>query len=167
MKTMRLVFAAIVFACAVNASAQTTNLAETNLGRLLFKGNELLVQSFVDDPPAIRLGAPDTQRSLGKISFDIRLGGESLNEVVLIQGKQTENANNELEGRGGEFYLGLARRNGGTTDDAMVDALTATVDGGFQFRLPIYAPNLSGGSLQPWVLISPNSAPTCRMTATS
>lgn len=130
---------------ALGHAQEVTNLAESNIGRLAFTGNELLVKSTVNDPPAVRGSAPETQRSLFKISGNIDLGG-SFQELVLLQFKQTEGpANNQLGSRGGEFYLGLAKPGFGSTDDAMVDALTVTVDGGFRFTLPIYAPNLTGG----------------------
>ena len=115
-------------------------------GEMSFGGNELLVDSKVDDPSALRLGAPITQRGLGKIGFDVLLPNGTRNEVVLIQGKQTGEGVPDGR-RGGEFYLGVAKPNMGTTDDAMHDALVVTYDEGFRFNLPIYAPNLtsSGG----------------------
>jgi hypothetical protein len=70
---------------------------------------------------------------------------------VLIQGKQTEDGL-----RGGELYLGLKRPGAGTTDDAMFDALTATVYDGFHFHLPVYAPNLHQPVAPPSVIVSPN-----------
>jgi hypothetical protein len=81
--------------------------------------------------------------------------GRSREEVVLIQGKQTEDG-----GRGGEFYLGLKIPFTSTTDDAMGTALTATWQDGFQFRLPISAPNLQQGEgtviVGHWFIQSPN-----------
>ena len=133
--------------------AQET-IKDTPMGVLSHCCNELFSDSKVNDPSAIRLGAPATQRGLGKISFDILIAPPpttSRDEVVLIQGKQTEDG-----GRGGEFYLGLKRPFMGSVDAAMVDAMTATVDGGFRFKLPIYAPNLFAGSAQSNVLISVN-----------
>lgn len=124
---------------ALPVSAQT--VADNAEGRVRVAGNELIVESKVDDASAVRVGAPETQRSLGKISFDLLAG--SHDELVLIQGKQTEH-NNALSGRGGEFYLGLKRENAPSTDEAMVDVLTATVAGGFRFRLPVYAPEFIG-----------------------
>lgn len=117
--------------------AQT--LASSAWGRVQFGGNELMVDSTLDDPSALRLGAPVTQRGLGKISFDI-VTGDHRHEVVLVQGKHTEDGL-----KGGEFYLGLARPGGATADADMIDALVATVQDGFQFRLPIFAPNLQMG----------------------
>lgn len=133
----RIILCLVLMALPVSAQIVTEN-AE---GRVRVAGNELIVESKVDDPSAVRVGAPETQRSLGKISFDLLAG--SHDELVLIQGKQTEH-NNVLSGRGGEFYLGLKRENAASTDDAMVDALTATVAGGFRFRLPVYAPEFIG-----------------------
>jgi hypothetical protein len=131
------------------ASVAEAQVADNHDGAVKVSGNELLVESKRDDPAAVRVGAPDTQRGLGKISFDIL--GSSRDEVVLIQGKQTEDGL-----RGGEFYLGLKKPGFGTTDDAMVDALVATVAGGFHFNLPIYAPNLTEGAALPTVIVSPN-----------
>jgi hypothetical protein len=119
---------------------------DTPTGALAHDGNELYSDSKVDDPAAYRLGAPPTQRGLGKLSGDIIEQGGVRHEVVLVQFKQTENAQNQIDGKGGEFYLGLAKENAGTTDDAMVDVLTATVKDGFRFKLPVYAPNLGGSS---------------------
>lgn len=118
-------------------------LDENAEGVLKHVGNEVLNDSTVEDPSAYRGGAPSTQRSLIKFSGDI-LDGLHRDEVVLIQFKQTEGPDNQLRGRGGEFYLGLKKEDAGSTDDAMIDVLTATVRDGFHFRLPIYAPNLGG-----------------------
>ena len=72
-----------------------------------------------------------------------------------MQFKQT--GDNTPDGRrGGEFYLGLGKPGGGSTDDAMQDVLVATVDGGFQFRLPVYAPNLSGTAGRTDTMWAPN-----------
>ena len=153
---MRLIICVLAVIAANDVYAQE-RLNHTPRGALAHGGNELTVDSAIDDPPAVRLGAPPTQRSVGKISFDVL--GPSRDEVVLIQGKQTEDS-----GRGGEFYLGLKRPFTGTTDDAMVTALTATWEDGFRFRLPISAPNLQQGEstivVGNWFIQSPNGA--CR-----
>ena len=128
-------------------------LRDTARGTLAHGGNELEIDSKIDDPPAVRLGAPPTQRSVGKISFDVL--GAARAEVVLIQGKQTEDG-----GRGGELYVGLKKPFGGTTDEAMITALTATVADGFRFELPIAAPNLQQGQgnvvVGNWFIQSPS-----------
>lgn len=118
------------------------NLDNNSEGILTHIGNELLNDSRVNDPSAYRGGSPETQRSLVKFSGDIILPNGTRQEIVLIQFKQTEH-NNQLSGKGGELYIGLAKEDAGTTDDAMIDALVATVKDGFHFKLPIYAPNLN------------------------
>lgn len=123
-------------------TAQT--LAESDIGRLWWGGNELRVDSTIDDPSAVRGGAPTTQRGLVKLSGDVLVGADRRQEVVLVQFKQTGDGVPDGR-RGGEFYLGLAKPGFGTTDDAMHDALVVTYEGGFRFNLPIYAPNLGGG----------------------
>lgn len=149
---MRLFICVLVIMAGHEAYAQQ-QLSDTPRGALAHGGNELTVDSTINDPPAVRLGAPQTQRSVGKISFDVL--EPSRDEVVLIQGKQTEDG-----GRGGEFYLGLKKPFAGTTDDAMVTALTATLQEGFRFHLPISAPNLQQGDgtvvVGNWFIQSPN-----------
>jgi hypothetical protein len=65
----------------VSAAAEA-QIADNSDGRVKVQGNELLVESKVDDPAAVRVGAPETQRGLGKISFDVL--GPSRDEVLLI-----------------------------------------------------------------------------------
>jgi hypothetical protein len=149
---MRLIIGVLVLAMAGGAYAQE-RLSETPRGAVAISGNELTVDSSVNDPPAIRLGAPATQPSLGKISFDVL--DQSREEIVLIQGKQTDDG-----GRGGELYLGLKKPFTATSDAAMGTALTATWQDGFQFNLPISAPNLQRGDgtivVGNWFIQSPN-----------
>ena len=149
---MRLIMCVLVMAMTGDAYAQE-RLSETPRGAVALSGNELTVDSSVNDPPAVRLGAPATQPSLGKISFDLL--DQSREEIVLIQGKQTDDG-----GRGGEFYLGLKKPFTVTSDDAMGTALTASWQDGFQFKLPISAPNLQQGDgtvvVGNWFIQSPN-----------
>ena len=120
----------------------TVNLADTDEGTLKQVGNELLNDSKVEDPAAFRGGAPATQRSLVKFSGDIVENGHR-DEVVLRQFKQTENAQNQLEGRGGEETLHVKRKFMGSTDDAMVRVYSATAEA-VRFDVPVFAPNLNG-----------------------
>lgn len=101
--------------------------------------NEVEIVSTVEDPPKLRLGAPvgPNSRSLGCISGDAR-NGEGRVELTLMQFKQAEDGT-----KGGEFYLGL-NRDDRSEDNSMVDVVTATVKDGFHFRVPVYAPNLTG-----------------------
>jgi hypothetical protein len=136
------------------APASAQSVGENDRGTVRIAGNELLIDSKVDDPGALRGGAPPTQTSLFKLSGDVLVGGRR-EEVVLQQFKQTRDGR-----RGGEFYLGLKAPGTGTTDEAMIDALTATVRDGFRFHLPISAPNLQQGEgamiFGSWFMQSPN-----------
>lgn len=127
----KFLWVALVLALASPATAQ--QLADSPYGSLFYVNGELMNKSKVNDPVAYRGSAPSGQRSLVKFSGDILdWGSNSRDEVVLIQFKQTEDWQ-----RGGELYLGLKRPGMGSTDDAMVDALVATVNGGFRFKLPV------------------------------
>ena len=112
------------------AAGQT--LAENGNGRMRVAGNEFIAESKTDDPSAVRLRAPATQGSSGKISFDA-----GTTEHTLLVGAQSP-------GRGGEFSLYLLRPGEGSTDEAMAKVLEVNHEGGFRFRLPIFAPNLDG-----------------------
>lgn len=128
-----LVCAALLLAAPV--SAQT--LADNSEGRIRVAGNELLIDAKNLDAAAIRLGAPEAQGGLGKISFDALAG--SRKEMVLFIGAQSP-------GRGGEFSLNLLRPGGSSTDANMVKVLWGNHEQGIHFTLPIFAPNLGGGS---------------------
>lgn len=144
--------AAALLLAAVPVAGQS--ISDNPRGTVHVAGNELLVDSKVEDPGAVRGGAPPGQGSLFKLSGDVLVDGRR-EEVVLQQFKQTAD-----DRRGGEFYLGLKAPGTGTTDEAMVDALTATVEGGFRFHLPVRAPNLQPGDgtivVGSWFIQSPN-----------
>lgn len=125
----------LLLALATDAHAQSgcTVLAENAEGRLRFCGNELLVESKVLDPSAIRLRAPSEQGGLGKISFDA-----GTKEMVLIIGAQSP-------GKGGELSLNFLKPGGSSTDADMLKVLSSSHEEGFGFRLPIFAPGSSGG----------------------
>lgn len=135
------------------APAQAQTIAQMVGGVFAAAGlNETTLDSTVDDPPKHRLGVIRQDntwgRGLGAFSFDLVSPNGSRDELVLIQGKETEGRPNTGDyTRGGEFYLGLKKPHAGSTDDAMFDALVATYLGGFKFNLPIYAPNLTGGGV--------------------
>lgn len=122
-----------------SASAQT--LADNGEGRARVAGNELLIESKINDPAAVRVGAPDTQNSVGKWSFDVLIGS-SRDEIVMFQGKQTLYGDRP----GGVWWGGIKRPNFGVGDDAaMFNWLEVSYNEGVRFHLPIYAPNLTGG----------------------
>lgn len=111
-------------------------LADNSEGRVRVAGNELLVESKVLDPSAIRLRAPAEQGGSGKISFDA-----GTTEKVLIIGAQSP-------GSGGEMSLNLLIPGGGSTDDAMKKVLEVNHEGGFRFRLPVtFEAGVSGGAI--------------------
>jgi len=148
--TRRQFIGVLLVACvllAVPVAAQTT-IADTSSGRFVYTAiNEALNDSKVNDPSAYRCGAPDSQRGLCKISGDILIGGRSdrRQEVTLMQFKQTEDGDNNLGSRGGEWWLGLARPYYGTSDDAMAEIVSCnTIAMACIFTVPVYAPNLSG-----------------------
>jgi hypothetical protein len=68
------------------SAAAEAQIADNSVGRVKVQGNELLVESKVDDPRRSASARPRRRRGLGKISFDVL--GPSHDEVVLIQGKQ-------------------------------------------------------------------------------
>lgn len=109
--------------------------------------NEVALDSHVDDPPKFRLGVKrlleSWGRSLGAFSGDLVHQNGSREEMVLVQLKETEDAQGRTT-RGGELYVGLKRPGTESKDDAMIDVLVANVEQGFHFRLPVYAPNLTG-----------------------
>lgn len=127
-----------------------STIVETDGGIFKYIGlNETALDSKKDDPPKHRLGVirelESWGRSLGAIAFDLVHSSGSREEMVLIQGKETEDsAGNKT--RGGELYLGLKKPGTASTDDAMHDALVVTYNQGFRFNLPVYAPNLGDGA---------------------
>lgn len=130
---------AVLLLAAAPLAAQT--LADNSEGRTRVAGNELLVESKIDDPAAVRTGAPATQNSVGKWSFDVLLGG-SRDEIVMFQGKQTTYGSRP----GGVWWGGIKRPNFGVGDDAaMFNWIEVSYNEGIRFHLPVYAPNLSGG----------------------
>ena len=113
----------------------------TDIGEFLFDGNEARIDSTVDDASAIRLGAPSTQRALGKISGDIVTRDDQgrvrhREEVTLIILKQTEDAGNVLGSRGGEVLFMAKKRNTGSTDDAMIPVFSYDARGVY-FHVPV------------------------------
>jgi hypothetical protein len=111
--------------------------------------NEVTLVSTIDDPTKFRQGlkwVAGMGRSLGCWCWNFVRPDGVEEEMVLIQGKMTEDREGNIT-KGGEFYLGLKAPNTGSTDDAMIDSLVATVERGFEFKLPISAPNLNGGAV--------------------
>lgn len=124
---------------AVPVSAQT--LADNAEGRVDVAGNALKVESKANDPAEVRVGAPSSQNSVGKHSFD-SLIGSSRDELVLWQGKQTLYGNRP----GGVLWGGIKKPNFGVGDDvAMFNWFEVSYNEGVRFHLPVYAPNLTGG----------------------
>ena len=139
---MRVVRLAILFVLLASPiTAQT--LADNNEGRTRVAGNELLIESKIDDPAAVRVGAPASQNSVGKHSFDA-LVGSSRDELVMFQGKQTTYGSRP----GGVWWGGIKRPNFGVGDDAaMFNWVEVSYNEGIRFHLPVYAPNLTGGAI--------------------
>lgn len=131
----------------------TLVLHETDNGRLTHGGNAVINDSKIPDPAEYRGGAPPEQRSLVKISGDV-VEGNDREEVVLVQLKQS--GDNVPDGRrGGEFYLGCKKPGEGSTDAAMRDVMLAFHDH-VDFKVPISAPNLTGGALESSAIQSPS-----------
>lgn len=132
----------VVLAAPASAQIDTQPLADNREGKVSVRGNELIVESTVNDPSALRLGSLRTQRGLGKLSFDL------LNprcEVVLMQGKQTEAQDGRtLAGQGGELTLHLQQPFKPCDDPYMKPVFSMTTDR-IEFYVPITAPNLGGG----------------------
>lgn len=83
-----------------------TKLAESLMGVLLWATNELRIISKVEDPAALRLGAPKGI-ALGKISGDrIRIDGNH-EEMILIQFKQDERTRDDPNAYWGEITVHL------------------------------------------------------------
>lgn len=121
------------------AAAQT--LADNSEGKVEVRGNETLTDSKINDPAAVRVGAPSSQNSVGKHSFDALIGS-SRDELVMFQGKQTTYGNRP----GGVWWAGIKQPNFGVGDDAaMFNWAEVSYREGIRFHLPVYAPNLTGG----------------------
>ena len=137
-KLLRVVFVLLVLTASI--SGQT--LADNSEGRVDVAGNALKVESKINDPVEVRVGAPSSQNSVGKHSFD-SLIGSSRDELVLWQGKQTLYGNRP----GGVLWGSIKKPNFGVGDDiAMFNWLEVSYNEGIRFHLPVYAPNLTGGS---------------------
>ena len=125
------------------APAPAQTLADNNEGRVSVAGNALKVESKINDPAEVRVGAPSSQNSVGKHSFD-SLIGNSRDELVLWQGKQTLYGSRP----GGVLWGGIKKPNFGVGDDiAMFNWLEVSYNEGIRFHLPVYAPNLTGGTI--------------------
>jgi hypothetical protein len=102
-----------------------------NGGKIVYGGNELLNDSKVEDPPAVRLGAP-AGLSLGKFSFDLITGAgdqSGRREKVVIIGKVAPD---------GAGYIEFFGQLPGTDDDkGMVRLLTLHPTEGVTFYGPI------------------------------
>jgi hypothetical protein len=147
-RLLGIVVVLVALLCAPSVASSQT-IAEMVAGEFKTCGlNELCEDSTVDDPPKFRGGVIRKSESWGRglfaLSGDLVHLSGSREEMVLMQFKESEYQG--VKDRGGEFYLGLKKPNTGSSDDAMFDALVASYRDGFQFRLPIYAPNLNGGS---------------------
>lgn len=122
------------------APLQAQTIAENAEGRVRVAGNELLVESTINDPSAVRVGAPATQNGVGKWSFDVLIGG-SRDEIVMFQGKQTTYGDRP----GGVWWGGIKRPNFGVGDDrAMFNWIEVSYNEGVRFYLPVYAPAFIG-----------------------
>lgn len=136
--TSRLLCGLTLWLLAAPVAAQT--LADNGEGLVRVAGNELLVESKVNDPAAVRVGAPSSQNSVGKHSFDALIGS-SRDELVMFQGKQTTYGDRP----GGVWWAGIKRPNFGVGDDAaMFNWAEVSYNEGIRFHLPVYAPNLGG-----------------------
>jgi hypothetical protein len=141
-RQMKRLLIAMAVLSLVASSVAAQVLADNGQGQVRVAGNELLVESKVNDPAAVRVAAPETQNGVGKISFDA-LVGSSRDEIVLLQGKQTTYGHRP----GGLFWAGIKKPDFGVGDDqAMFNWLEVSYRDGVRFHLPIYAPNLAGGS---------------------
>lgn len=94
-------------------------LADTSYGDLTFDSNELSISSKVDDPPKLRLAAPEGISS-GAVSFNRRINGQH-RENVLFQGKQDERFRHDPLSPASEFTLHL--NNGESFEDAAMKAV--------------------------------------------
>ncbi len=93
-------------------------LAENEKGRLVFDGNELAIESKIDDPPALRLAAPGLN-SCGKISWNRLRSDGGHEELVILQGK-TDERERDGQGRlGAEVTLHQRNPNVANADAAM------------------------------------------------
>jgi hypothetical protein len=113
--------------------------------------NEVTLVSTVDDPPKFRLGKKISDlwgRALGCLSFNNVRADGSEDELVLIQGKETETFWNGEKNGGGELWVGFKEPNGGSDDSSMLTGLVANWSG-WHFHQPIYAPNLGPGAVAP------------------
>lgn len=86
----------------------------TSRGRLIFDGNELSVESTIDDPPKLRLAS--VGNALGAVTFNILTspvgGGQSYQkELIHLRGSRSVD---EPSGLGGQFEIWMHER---WTDD--------------------------------------------------
>lgn len=140
--TLAFVVAALGVGPVVSPLLAQTVLADNAEGHVEIRGNETLTDSKINDPAAVRVGAPSSQNSVGKHSFDALIGS-SRDELVMFQGKQTLYGNRP----GGVWWCGIKKPNFGVGDDAaMFNWCEVSYNEGIRFHLPVYAPNLNGGA---------------------
>lgn len=152
--TITLLALLLAWLSAASAGAQT--IAEMSAGAFyVCSPDEICLMGHRDDAPKIRLGvrrqSEDWGRSLGALSWNLQHLNDSQEEMVLIQGKETEVSGRKT--RGGELWIGVKAEHTESDDDAMKTALELTAARGWEFKLPISAPNLpiggSGGTSAP------------------
>lgn len=148
LKLFTVAFSLIFVLCLV-PSGRAQTLVDNSEGKTEVRGNELLQDSKINDPSAVRVGAPSSQNSVGKHSFDALIGS-SRDELVMFQGKQTTYGSRP----GGVWWAGIKRPNFGAGDDAaMYNWAEVSYNEGIRFYLPVYAPNLTGGAAAPAQMI--------------
>lgn len=98
---------------------------QANAGKLEHTGNELLVDSKVEDPAKVRMGAPAGE-ALGALSGDRLEGGTRLEKVLVIF-KDTP------QGGQYEFFAQMP----GTSDDAGMKRLLTLDNTGATFYVPV------------------------------
>lgn len=111
-------------------------LAETPYGYLAFEGNELIVRSLNDDPPKVRLEAPEGSLSKGLVTWGTRRPDGRHEEIVLLQGKQDERYRSDPYNFTGEVDLFCRHFVPGTSDDSQFIRVASLRHDGITFHLP-------------------------------
>lgn len=108
----------------------------SNAGVLAYGGNELNVDSKVDDPPGVRLGKPaGGGEALGKISGDLLVSNSRKEKTLLIL---------KHDAQIGGFYEFFAQTPGTESDAGMVRLLTLTTRGA-TFHVPVNVGEIGQG----------------------
>lgn len=118
-------------------TAWAVTIVTTSYGYLAFDGNELIVRSLNNDPPKVRLEAPEGSLHKGCLTGGTRRPDGRYEELGVICFKQDERFRSDPYNFTGELTISLRKYDPAVPDDRQfTDILLARHDG-IVFHVPI------------------------------